>query len=143
VLENGLRLAEATGASPEVVTLFALFHDSRRVNECTDPEHGRRGADFAASLRGRLFQLTDQEFQLFYDACCLHTDGLTDGDIALQTCWDADRLDLFRIGVTPRPDRLCTDEARRPEIIAWACHRAQRDHVPDCVRHFWDEGMTS
>lgn len=30
VLENGLRLAEATGAKVEVVQLFAVFHDSRR-----------------------------------------------------------------------------------------------------------------
>jgi uncharacterized protein len=35
VLENGLRLADATGAVVGVVHLFAVFHDSRRVNECT------------------------------------------------------------------------------------------------------------
>jgi uncharacterized protein len=29
VLENGLRLAEETGANVEVVQLFALLHDSR------------------------------------------------------------------------------------------------------------------
>jgi len=36
VLENGLRLCEATGADTEVVTLFAIFHDARRVNEYRD-----------------------------------------------------------------------------------------------------------
>jgi len=50
VLENGLRLAGATGASVEVVTLFALFHDSRRVNQSHDYGHGLRGAKFAQSL---------------------------------------------------------------------------------------------
>ncbi len=40
VLENGLRLAEETGANVEVVSLFAVLHDSRRINEMTDPEHG-------------------------------------------------------------------------------------------------------
>ncbi len=35
VLENGLKLAEATGANVSVVSLFAVFHDSRRINECT------------------------------------------------------------------------------------------------------------
>ena len=42
VLENGRRLSAATGADERVVTLFALFHNSRRVNEHRDPAHGRR-----------------------------------------------------------------------------------------------------
>jgi uncharacterized protein len=40
VLENGLKLAQGTGASVEVVQLFAVLHDSRRINESTD--HGPR-----------------------------------------------------------------------------------------------------
>ena len=55
VLENGLRLCEETGANVEVVSLFAVFHDSKRVNESIDPDHGQRGADFAAEHRGQLF----------------------------------------------------------------------------------------
>jgi len=94
VLENGLRLAEETGASIEVVPLFAVFHDSRRINEGEDDGHGRRGAELATELRGRLFDLSDEDFNLLYEACAQHTDGLTDGDITVQTCWDADRLDL-------------------------------------------------
>ena len=52
VLENGLRLAEETGAHVEVVRLFAVLHDSRRINEVTDPDHGPRAAEFARTLRG-------------------------------------------------------------------------------------------
>lgn len=52
VLENGLRVADAIGADREVVALFALFHDFRRVNECRDDGHGERGGEFARSLRG-------------------------------------------------------------------------------------------
>ena len=37
VLENGLRLAEDTGVSRDIVTLFAVFHDSRRFNEGSIP----------------------------------------------------------------------------------------------------------
>lgn len=37
VLQNGLRVADVTGADREVVSLFALFHDSRRVNEHREP----------------------------------------------------------------------------------------------------------
>jgi uncharacterized protein len=43
VLENGLRIAEDTGADREVVALFALFHDARRVDENRDDDHGLRG----------------------------------------------------------------------------------------------------
>ena len=58
VLENGQRLAIETGANLAVVTLFALFHDSRRVNEHRDLGHGHRGARYARSLRGKLIHLT-------------------------------------------------------------------------------------
>lgn len=64
VLENGLRIAEANGADQEVVTLFALFHDSRRVNEDQDDGHGLRGGELARSLRGKLVHLDDDRFEL-------------------------------------------------------------------------------
>lgn len=127
VLENGLLIADATGADREVVTLFALFHDSRRINEHHDLGHGRRGADFARSLRGSLVHLDDQRFELLYHACELHTDGLTHGPSTLQACWDADRLDLGRVGIRPRPDRLCTAAAR--SLLDWAHDRARAGYV--------------
>jgi uncharacterized protein len=135
VLENGQRLAVATGANLEIVTLFALFHDSRRVNEHSDFGHGHRGARYARSLRGKLIHLDDADFDLLFEACRLHTDGLTDGDVTLQTCWDADRLDLGRVGITPDPDQLCTDAAR--ELIDWAHGRAALAYEPDLVADLW------
>src|SRR5580704_12365588 len=75
VLENGLRLADATDAKIEVVQLFAVFHDARRINEGIDDDHGQRGADLAAELR-HLFTLSDADFDLLYEACARHTDGL-------------------------------------------------------------------
>ena len=135
VLENGLRVAEVTGADPEVVTLFALFHDSRRINEVRDDGHGLRGAEFASSLRGSLIHLDDTRFELLFEACRLHTDGHTDGDPTLQACWDADRLDLGRVGITPQPRRLCTDAARK--LIAWADWRATQGHEPETVLSTW------
>lgn len=135
VLENGLRLAETTGANVAVVTLFALFHDCRRVNEDWDDDHGLRGAHCAQSLRGTLIHLSDAEFRLLYEACRLHTDGHVRADVTIQTCWDADRLDLGRVGITPSPDRLCTDAARA--LIDWADVRACNEHEPDFVRETW------
>ena len=60
VLENGRRLASETGANIEVVSLFAVLHDSRRINEGSDPDHGLRAAEFAAGIRGKVFDLEDE-----------------------------------------------------------------------------------
>lgn len=135
VLESGLRVAESTGGDAEVVTLFALFHDSRRINEHRDHGHGRRGGEFARSLRGSLVHLDDARFELLYTACDLHTDGHTSGDATLLACWDADRLDLGRVGITPKPHRLCTDSAR--ELLPWAHARATGSHIPAEVLASW------
>jgi uncharacterized protein len=135
VLENGLRLAAVTGSNLEVVILFSVFHDSRRVNDYTDFGHGHRGARYAESLRGRLVKLSDQDFELLFEACRLHTDGLTEGDLTLQVCWDADRLDLGRVGIEPEAHLLCTDAARA--LIPWAHGRSAMRHEPDFVSQVW------
>lgn len=137
VYESGLRLAPETHADPELILLFTLFHDACRMNEGLDPGHGQRGAELAAGLRGQLFDLPDSRFDLLYYACEKHTEGLTDGDPTVQTCWDSDRLDLARAGIRPAPDRLCTPSAREPEIIAWATDRSRRLVVPDIVHREW------
>jgi len=137
VLENGLRLAQATGANIEVVQLFAIFHDSRRVNEGIDFGHGWRGAQLATQLRGRLFDLADEEFKLLYEACEGHTDGLTDGDITVQTCWDSDRLDLGRVSIYPEAHLLCTPAAWLPATIKWADGRGAFEVVPELVWETW------
>ncbi len=137
VLENGLRLASETGADVEVVTLFAVLHDSQRRNEMTDPQHGPRAAEFAKSLRGTLLSLEDHQFHLLYRACEGHTHERDHPDVTIQTCWDSDRLDLGRVGITPHPSRLCTAVAKRPETIRWAYARASSRLVPDFVATDW------
>ncbi len=131
VLENGERIAEETGADLEVVRLFSIFHDCRRVNEDRDLGHGRRGGDFAATLRGSLVRLEPSRFEQLHFACEYHTKGETDADPTVQTCWDADRLDLGREGVwiTVDPDRLCTDVAKEPHILEWADDRARESYI--------------
>lgn len=137
VLETGMRLAADTGADPEVVALFALFHDSRRANEGWDDGHGLRGAEFAASLRDTHFSLDQDRFDLLYQACAEHTDGGTEGDVTVLTCWDADRLDLGRVHITPRRKYLCTEPARRVDTIIWAERRSRTGFVPEIVDRDW------
>ena len=106
-------IAEASGADATVVRLFALFHDSRRENECRDHGHGKRGAELARSLKGVEFQLDDALFHLLMEACGGHTDIVHHPDPTIGTCWDADRLDLPRVGITPDPAYLNTARAKQ------------------------------
>ena len=113
VERNGLLLAKETGAIEVVVRLFALFHESRRQNESTDPEHGLRGAQFARSLHGSALEVSPEELNLLELACRNHTSGHLHPDPTIGTCWDADRLDLGRVGIIPEVHYMSTDFARR------------------------------
>lgn len=137
VLENGLKLAETTGADPAIIRLFALFHDSRRLNDETDRGHGRRGAEFASTLLGDCFDLSDEDFGRLYLACEHHTDTDFHNDPTIQTCWDADRLDLLRVWKKVDPAFLGTAAARDPQVIDWAERRSREDFVPEWVKTDW------
>ena len=134
VVENGRKLAKLTGADVDVVELFALFHDCRRLSEGTDPGHGLRGGELAKSLlEAGVLRLSRGQFSQLHHACAHHTDGLLDGDVTVQTCWDADRLDLGRVWITPEPRYLCTAAAKKPSMIDWAEDRARSDHHESIV----------
>ncbi|HZG35955.1 MAG TPA: hypothetical protein VEY87_08915 [Gaiellaceae bacterium] len=115
VARNGLWLAERTpGSDAHVVFLFALLHDTMRVNDNYDPGHGPRAAAFAEELQATaLLALDDDGVALLAEACRFHADGLTAEDATVATCWDADRLDLPRVGIEPAPHLLSTEAARR------------------------------
>lgn len=130
VLDNAREIASATGANLRVVELFAVLHDSQRQNEDHDPDHGQRAADYATTLRGKWFELDDTEMVLLMEACRSHSDGLTQAHPTIQACWDADRLDLGRVGIRPDPRYLCTEYAKRPEVIEAAYHRSTQRAEP-------------
>lgn len=126
---NGLKLATRTGAHTQVVELFAFLHDSCRVNDGYDREHGWRAARFATSLLGTHIFLPDREFELLLQACGEHTFGEHHHNVTVQTCWDADRLDLGRVGIVPDPLRLCTAAAQNPKMIEWSYRRSIRHKI--------------
>jgi uncharacterized protein len=114
VERNGLYLAEATGADAAVASLFALFHDSRRHNDGTDPGHGARGARLAEELFWEgLLKITETQLRLLAYACAHHTEEHFTDDVTIGCCWDADRLDLPRIGIATEPALLNTLPARK------------------------------
>lgn len=123
---NGSRIAKMEGARQDVVILFAFLHDHERWDDNDDPGHGARAAKHANELRNEFFVIDDAGFALLQEAMIGHSDGHTKADITVMTCWDADRLDLGRVGITPDPQYLCTDTAKDPEFLNEAFVRSTR-----------------
>jgi uncharacterized protein len=124
VLANGRALAAMTpDADVEVVGLFALLHDSRRVNEHTDPQHGERAADFVRQLAliGQL-PIEGSRIVLLAAACARHELGEVTDHPTIGCCWDADRLELSRLYRRPKAHLLSTKAALDPTLqeAAWA-----------------------
>lgn len=113
----GLYLASGTDADIRVVTLFSCLHDSQRENEYDDPEHGSRAAEYALTLHRRgLLEANDKQLNQLLFACKHHSDKrAVSNDITIQTCWDADRLDLYRVEEIPDNVFLYTEAAKKKE----------------------------
>jgi uncharacterized protein len=83
-----------------------------------------QAARYAQSLRGVWFDLSDEEMDLLTKALKYHSDGYTEAEITVQVCWDADRLDLGRVGIKPAPHRLCTASAKSVDVLEAAYERS-------------------
>jgi uncharacterized protein len=121
--------AATPAADHELVFLFALFHDARRVNEVVDPGHGRRGAELARRLHGELFEVGAERLATLLEACAEHTETRSTADPAVGVCFDSDRLNLWRVGITPAPEYLSTLAALDEELQEWSnkLHGRARD----------------
>ena len=111
--EAGLELAKETGADEAVVRLFALLHDSCRLDDRADLLHGPRAADMLSEISGELFTLEPDRLELLEYAIRHHTGGQISDDPTIGTCWDADRLDIGRVGIIPHPRYMSTVAGRR------------------------------
>jgi uncharacterized protein len=111
-------LAVQTCANFHLVILFAFFQDACRLNEREVDGHVTCGAELTRHLKGKFFDATNHEMALVCYACEHHSDGMSQGDITVLTCWDADRLDLWRVGITPKPDACALRqlEQKRPWV---------------------------
>lgn len=109
VERNGVAMADHNGANETVVRLFAIFHDAERQNEGHDPQHGQRAAELVAQLHGDLFEIDADSLKLLCVACELHHEGDVSDNVTIGTCWDADRLDLTRVHMTPDPQYMSTE----------------------------------
>ena len=113
VYQNGQKLI-----TPEVnslvVGLFAYLHDSCRYDDGEDLEHGPRAALYIDTLRDTILKdVSDEDIHLLKEACRLHTVSDRTGNPTIDACFDADRLDLDRVGIIPDPARLATEKGKQ------------------------------
>lgn len=100
---------EIAGKEPavdlQVVYVFAQLHDSQRMNEYSDPEHGPRAAEIAAKAIAELgirgFEVDGGRANQLIAAIRDHTTARASEDVTIGACWDADRFNLWRVGTVP------------------------------------------
>lgn len=115
----------ATRPDRELLLLFALLHDARRLDDGRDLEHGPRAAVLLDELRrSGLVRLDETRGDVLRAAIRDHTNGTLSDDPTIAVCWDADRLLIHRVGFVPAARFCSTPEARR---------RADAGDLPDLV----------
>jgi len=127
----GLRIAELRGGlRPDVLVAFGLLHDCRRETDDWDPEHGDRAARVAARSAPLKRLLGAEGRDLVAEACRLHERGMSRPDApAIGACWDADRVNLVRLGfrLDPRYFTILSREDGSLDDLAERTRRIVRD----------------
>jgi uncharacterized protein len=91
------------------MNVFAYYHDLQRDNDGSDTVHGKRASQHLKDVRKvAVHYPSDELFDKLCFACENHTTMLRSGDVFIDICFDADRLDLPRIGTTLDPSRMAT-----------------------------------
>jgi uncharacterized protein len=130
-------LQDTPGADQLLVFLFALFHDSMRLTDGYDPDHGPRAGVLVRQLRAHLPKtITAAQIDTLVYACNEHTFGGITTDPTVGVCWDADRLNLWRVGIRPDPLLLSTPAAKRSDCILWGRELQERHYT-------WDDLLES
>jgi uncharacterized protein len=104
-----------------VVELFAFLHDSCRFDDYKDPLHGERGAEFTYGINRQHFHLDCQQLDNLCNAIRHNSSGEVSSNPTMQSCWDADRLDVRGVGIIPSP-RFLSKEASKiiDESFDWS-----------------------
>jgi uncharacterized protein len=106
VFHHGKKIGQLRKADLLVIELFSFLHDSCRLNDGRDPKHGERAAEFAYGINLNYFELNPHQMDKLCYAVRYHSGGEVSEDATIQTCWDSDRLDLGRVGISPSPAYL-------------------------------------
>lgn len=127
VFINAMTLCDYYNTDKTIPSLFSFLHDCCRENEGDDPTHGLRAASYADYLYSKdLLPISMLQHNMLTAAMKLHSDGDTGigMPLAIQICWDADRLDLGRVGKIPDRRYLCTEAAKLDSIMTPAIRRS-------------------
>ncbi|MEH6454161.1 MAG: hypothetical protein V7782_14110 [Psychromonas sp.] len=117
VWQNAQLLIPITHANATVVELFCFLHDCCRIHAGHEPEHGHAAERFIQQHEKEFSFLDETEYQLLLTACGEHTHLNRSEDMTIATCWDANRLDLGRLGISPKAQFLMTEAAKNLEFI--------------------------
>lgn len=144
VAAHSVAVSRSLGVQPLLGVVFAWTHDSQRQDEGKDPGHGPRAAEFVLERSGPgdiLGFLSPHEIDTLAHACREHSNGLVDGPSMVQACWDADRLDMWRVNSEPDPDYLCTPWARQAHVIEHAHRMVSGDRADQQQPDPWNMRM--
>lgn len=99
-------------ADRKVCRYFAIFHDCCRMDDEHDEHHGYRASKTLKDNKHMMPNLTSKQIDKLLYAIEFHNHGFTSDDQTIGTCWDADRLDLIRVGIVPDRSKLSTEVAK-------------------------------
>jgi uncharacterized protein len=142
----GALLAEHEGL-PEparrCVEIFSLVHDLARLDDGGGNQHAIDGAMYLDEVLPAIFgPLPQEHIETIRAAIRYHSDGMTASvarecglfealegppDLVIRTigcCWDADRLDLPRVGIHPDANLMSTESWREVLPQSLRMHRS-------------------
>ncbi len=145
----GALLAEAEDLPPAArtcVEVFAQIHDLAREDDGGGNQHAIDGASYMDEVVSAVFsgQLSPDQVETVRAAIRYHSDGMVaqqaseDGlfeglgwprDLLVRTvgcCWDADRIDLLRVGIHPAHEFMSTSGWRDVLALSLRIHGAGR-----------------
>lgn len=125
-------------ADPQIVLAFGMLHDCRRINDDYDPEHGARAAQALMHSKFAAKLFTKEELSLLGFACIWHDKGrVAHNAPTIAACWDADRYNLLRLGITPDPGLLSSQASKQEYQLLCKTASDLMTRQPD-----WDDLIT-
>ena len=127
------------GVDSLVPQLFAISHDFQRKTDSIDPQHGSRAANRLKTNKSLCDALTEEQLRNLIYACQTHTGGKKAPNLVIGICWDADRLDIGRVGIMPEAKYMTSKTAKKiatsfdAEDELWA-YRRRLPSIRECLR---------
>ena len=115
VFENGYQIINSNKKiDAEIVFLFSIIHDTKRVNEYKDILHAERAAESLKLLKKlHYINLNKDRYKILDYAIRNHEKGDVSDNVTIGCCWDSDRLDLFRVGIIPAKKYFSTHAGKK------------------------------